>query len=336
MNRIYPCTAADPMGTGGQDGLLGQGDLPWPSVVAARTYGRLDIGGIYSADDMSAAEFLIAELKSPDNELTADEAEEYALQLHSLISKIESSAKVTKDQVLALKEKAEAIPIVGKLLFGTANLPGTIANVGALVHAASMSTKVENLLDMTGDTRKKLKKWAASRGKPNSISASRALKGRLKLVRVGGNLYFEVPANTKASIYRLSGAVVGSHAHIPAFNTAKALRATAYVDGAAYGSRGIGLALTGKLSGGVLAFVPQAAVDWSESTDVTDFLKKSAYSQPTNGLAFAAGVAIGMASAPAVVVITVSIFAGLAIQLAMSDDGLGWATDLGNFLTGKD
>nr|WP_256218697.1 hypothetical protein [Pseudomonas sp. NBRC 111130] len=335
MNRIYPCTAADPMGLGGQDGLLGQGDLPWPSVVAARTYGRLDIGGIYSADDLSAAEFLIAELKSPETELSADEAEEYALLLRSLISKIEVSAKVTKDQVLAIKKKAESIPTVGPLLFGTANLPGTLANVGGLIHAASKSTKVEDLLDMTDATKKQLKKWAASRGKPNSVSASRAMKGRLKLVRVGGNLYFEIPANTRASIYRLPGPTGGGHVHIPAYNTAKALRATAHVDGAAYGSRGVGLALTGKTAGGLLAFGPQAALDWSSSTSVEDFAKKSAYSQPTNALAFAAGVAIGTVTAPAVVVITVSILAGLAIQLVMSDDVTGWGTDLGDFLTGK-
>ncbi|HYQ51712.1 MAG TPA: hypothetical protein VES70_14975 [Pseudomonas sp.] len=324
------------MGTGGQDGLLGQGDLPWPSVVAARTYGRLDIGGIYSADDVSAAEFLIAELKSPDSELSADEAEEYALQLRALISKIESSAKLTKDQVLALKKKAESIPIVGPLLFGTANLPGTLASVGGLIHSASKATKVEDLLDMTDATRKQLKKWAASRGKPNSVSASRAMKGRLKLVRVGGNLYFEIPANTRASIYRLPGPAGGSHVHIPAFNTAKALRATAHVDGAAYGSRGVGLVLTGKAAGGALAFGPQAYLDWSSSTSVGDFATKSAYSQPTNALAFAAGLAIGTATAPAVVVITASILAGLAIQLVMSDDVTGWGTDLGNFLTGKD
>lgn len=94
------------MGIGGQDGLLGQGDLPWPSVVAARTYGRLDIGGIYSADDMSAAEFLIAELKSSETELSADEAEEYAPLLSNLISKLETSAKVTKNQVLAIRKKS--------------------------------------------------------------------------------------------------------------------------------------------------------------------------------------------------------------------------------------
>ena len=63
------------MGLGGQDGLLGQGDLPWPSVVAARTYAKMDVGGLYSADDMSAAEVLVAELQSSETQLSADEAE---------------------------------------------------------------------------------------------------------------------------------------------------------------------------------------------------------------------------------------------------------------------
>ena len=58
------------MGLGGQDGLLGQGDLPWPSVVAARTYAKMDVGGLYSADDMSAAEFLVAELQSSETQLS--------------------------------------------------------------------------------------------------------------------------------------------------------------------------------------------------------------------------------------------------------------------------
>ena len=208
MNRIYPCTAADPMGLGGQDGLLGQGDLPWPSVVAARTYAKMDVGGLYSADDMSAAEFLVAELQSSETQLSADEAEEYAQLLYSLIAKMEKSGRFAADELLAIKEKAEKIPVVGSLLFSTANLPGTLANVAALGHAASKATKVENLLNMTDATRGKLKKWAASRGKPGSVSAARAMKGRLKLVRMGGNLYFEIPANSQASLYRLPGRAV--------------------------------------------------------------------------------------------------------------------------------
>nr|WP_240459519.1 hypothetical protein [Pseudomonas putida] len=334
MNRIYPCTAADPMGLGGQDGLLGQGDLPWPSVVAARTYAKMDVGGLYSADDMSAAEFLVAELQSSETQLSADEAEEYAQLLYSLIAKMEKSGRFAADELLAIKEKAEKIPVVGALLFSTANLPGTLANVAALGHAASKATKVENLLNMTDATRGKLKKWAASRGKPGSVSAARAMKGRLKLVRMGGNLYFEIPANSQASLYRLPGR--GSNLHVAAFNTAKAMRATAHIDSAGYSSRGVGKVLTGAKLGGALAFGPQAYLDATEAKSVSEFLQKSAYTQPTNALAFGVGVLVGGLTGPAIVVIALSLGAGLAVQFVMSDDFSGLGTTLGNFLTGKD
>lgn len=90
------------------------------------------------------------------------------------------------------------------------------------------------------------------------------------------------------------------------------------------GAEGLERCLRGKVSGGILAFGPQAVVDWSTSTSFKDFAVKSAYSQPTNALVFAGGLAIGTGSAPAVVVITLSLFAGLAIQLFMSDDATGW------------
>jgi hypothetical protein len=102
------------------------------------------------------------------------------------------------------------------------------------------------------------------------------------------------------------------------------------------GAEGLERCLRGKVSGGILAFGPQAVVDWSTSTSFKDFVVKSAYSQLTNALVFAADLAIGAGSAPVVVVITLSLFAGLAIQLFMSDDATGWGTDLGNFLTVKE
>ncbi|CAI3803482.1 hypothetical protein GLGCALEP_03377 [Pseudomonas sp. MM221] len=335
MNRIYPCTAADPMGSGEQDGLLGQGDLPWPSVVAARTYDRLDIGGLYSADDMSAAEFLIAELKSSETELSADEAEEYAVLLRNLISKIETSAEVTKDQALAIKKKAEALPVVGPLLFSTPNLPGTLASIGGVVHAGSKATRVEDLLDLTEATKKQLKRWATSRGKPGSVSPRRAFRGRIKLVSRGGNLFFEIPATTKANIYRVAGKTVGDVIHLPAYGTAKELSRLAHVDSSGYGQRGVGKVL-GK-AGPALAFGPQLAIDAHDATSFEDFLSKSAYSQPTNAAAFAAGVVVGsIMSGPAIVVISVGWIAGVVVQLVMSDEVTGAGTAIGDFLTGKD
>ncbi|WP_236185397.1 hypothetical protein [Pseudomonas juntendi] len=56
---------------------------------------------------------------------------------------------MSADKLLALKGKAESIPVVGPVLFSTANLPGMLAGVGGAIHAGSMGTKVENLLDFT-------------------------------------------------------------------------------------------------------------------------------------------------------------------------------------------
>jgi len=88
-NGLYPCTAADPMGTGSQQGLLGEGSLPWPSVVAARAFpSSLDIAGTYATDDLSAAEFLINELSSPEAELSPEETEDYYTTLIFLFGKL--------------------------------------------------------------------------------------------------------------------------------------------------------------------------------------------------------------------------------------------------------
>jgi len=153
------------------------------------------------------------------------------------------------------------------------------------------------------------------------------------LVRMGGNLYFEIPANSQASLYRLAGR--GGNLHVAAFNTAKAMRAMAHIDSAGYSSRGVGKVLTGAKLGGALAFLPQAYLDATEAKSVSEFFQKSAYTQPTNALAFGVGVLVGGATGPAVVVIAVSLGAGLAIQFFMSDDFSGLGTALGNFLTGK-
>jgi hypothetical protein len=335
---LYPCTAADPMGTGPQQGLLGEGSLPWPSVVAARAFpSSLDIAGTYATDDLSAAEFLINELSSPEAELSPEETEDYYTTLIFLFGKLKKAPNVAAKQFLALKEKAEKIPVVGPLLFSTANLPGTLASVGGTLHAGSKATKVENLLDLSKSTKTQLKKWAASRGKSGSVSAYRAFRGRIKLIRIGGNLYFEIPATAKASIYRLGGGVVGNTIHVPAYNAAKMLKSTAHVDGNLYGQRGVGKMLVGKSAGPILAFGPQLIIDINSATSGRDFLEKTAYSQPTNALVFASGVAIGATvSAPAVVVIAIGLGVGLAIQIIMSDDVSGWGTSFGNLLTGKD
>lgn len=337
-NGLYPCTAADPMGVGPHDGLLGEGALPWPSEIASRAFpSSLAIGGLYSTDDLSAAEFLIKELSSPEAELSEDEYEEYWILLISLIAKLKKAVNVTAEQFAKIQKKAVSIPVVGPLLFSPANLPGTLASVGGLIHAGSRAAKVEGLLDIDKSTRKQLKKWIASRGKSGSVSAKKTFRGRIKVVRIAGALYLEIPASAKASIYRVAGKVVGDVIHIPTHNAAKALRATSHVDAAAYGQRGVGRVLVGNAAGPLLAFGPQLVMDIRSSESTDEFLEKTAYSQPTNGLVFASGVIIGATvSAPAVVVIALGIGAGLLIQVVMSDEVTGWGTSFGDVLLGKD
>jgi len=85
-----------------------------------------------------------------------------------------------------------------------------------------------------------------------------------------------------------------------------------------------------------LAFGPQAYLDATEAKCISEFFQKSAYTQPTNALAFGVGVLVGGLTGPAVVVIALSLGAGLAVQFVMSDDFSGMGTTLGNILTGKD
>lgn len=334
---IYPCTAADPMGRGPQDGLLGSGELPWPSTVAARSFpSTMNIGGRYTANDLDAAEFLIAELTAEQSELSVEEAENYALELVELMNKIAKAGRVSADKLLALKGKAESIPVVGPVLFSTANLPGTLAGVGGAIHAGSMGTKVENLLDLTPALKKQLKKWAASRGKAGSVSPGRAFRGRIKLVRVGGNLFFEIPANARANIYRVNGKLVNDSIRLAAYDSARELRKVAHFDNGGYGSKGAGKFISSGKVGAALAFGPQLAMDISSSSSFDEFLRKSAYSQPANAAAYASRVIIGMIGGPAIVVIVASLVVGAAIQFTLSDDATGWGTDLGDYLTGKD
>lgn len=153
-NAIYPCTAADPMGQGPQNGLLGEGALPWPSDIAVQAFpASIDFGGMYTAEDVDAVEFLIAQLNASENELTAQEAENYALMLYESFDKMAASGKIGANKFLDLKKKAQAIPIVGPPLFSITNLPGTLASIGGVIHAGSKTTRVESLLDLTEATK---------------------------------------------------------------------------------------------------------------------------------------------------------------------------------------
>ncbi len=335
---LYPCTAANPMGADPDDGLLGEGSLPWPSVVASRRYpSTIGIGGRYATDDFSAAEFLIGELTDAESDLTKAESNIYLALLVELMEKLRTADDVSAEQFLALKAKAESIPVVGSALFSSSNLPGTLANIAAIGYSASKVKSVEDILDLSEPLKKKLREWAATRGTNSSQSPHRAFKDHIKLVRVGNALMFEIPANAQANIYRFAGKHVGDVVHVPAFNTAQALRNSAHVDSAAYGLKGIGKVLTGPSVGGLLAFGPQLYIDVSTSSTPDEILRKSAYSQPTNALAFASGIIVGaMVSGPAVIVVAVIMVTGLIIQVAMSESVTGWGKEVGDWLMGAD
>jgi len=335
LSRIlYPCTANDPLGRGWGSGLLGHGELPWPETVAARSFPPLlDIGGRYNASDRDAAEFLILQLGAVESELEVEEAQDYALMLRALLDKMASSTKLATDELVALQKRAEAISGLGPVLFSPGNMPGTLAALGGIVHAASMSTKVENLLDLDRDTRKALKKWATSRGKPGSVSANRAFRGRIKLVRYGGNLFFEIPANAKASLYRVNGQLNSATIRLSAHDTARALRSVAHVDSAAYGSRGVGRVLTGSAAGPLLSFGPQMVIDASNSSSISEFLHRSAYSQPSNVAAFAAGAVLVGLAGTAIVVVSIALVTGAAVHILLSEELTGWGNDIGDWLT---
>lgn len=324
------------MGADPDDGLLGEGSLPWPSVVASRRFpSTIGIGGLYATDDLSAAEFLIGELTDAESDLTRAESSIYLALLVELMVKLRTAADVSAEQFLVLKAKAESIPVVGGALFSSSNLPGTLANIAAIGYSASKVKSVEDILDLSEPLKKKLKEWAATRGVKSSQSARRAFEGRIKLVRVGSALMFEIPANAQANIYRVAGKRVGNFVHVPAFNTAQALRNSAHVDSAAYGLKGVGKVLSSPGVGGLLAFGPQLYIDVSTSSTPGEILRKSAYSQPTNALAFGSGIVVGaLVSGPAVIVVAVTMVTGVIIHVAMSDSVTGWSTEFGDWLTG--
>lgn len=335
MSRpLYPCTANDPFGRGRRDDLLGEGELPWPETIAARSFPLLlDIGGRYNASDRDAAEFLILQLSAAESELEVTEAEDYALMLRALLDKMASSGKAGVDEWVALQKRAEAIPGLGPVLFSPGNMPGTLAALGGAIHAASRSTRIEKLLDLDPGTRDALKKWAKSRGKPGSVSANRAFRGRIKLVRYSGHLFFEIPASAKASMYRVNGQLNSATIRLSAYDTAKALRSVAHVDSGAYGSRGVGRILTGSAAGPLLSFGPQMVIDASSSSSVSEFLHKSAYSQPSNIAAFAVGAIIIGIGGTAIFVVSIALMGGAGVHFFLSEAYTGWGNDLGDWLT---
>ncbi|MGY2183560.1 hypothetical protein [Pseudomonas agarici] len=86
----------------------------------------------------------------------------------------------------------------------------------------SKSKSVIDLLDMTA-AEKKLINWADSRGSSTSRSAKKPFKGKIKLVRVEGQLHFEVPITAQVQNYKVLGQAGRQVAHVLAYETRAAL-----------------------------------------------------------------------------------------------------------------
>lgn len=329
--RYLPCTVANPRGTRQQAGLIGGGSLSFPSEIASRSFpAPQNFAGYYATNDYNAAMFLAHELASPESDMSPSETQESVQLLRSLIRKLSVAMDITVEALKELQRTAEAIPEIGPLMFSPANLPGALASAGTSVAAFSKSKSVIDLLDLSAADKKNLIKWANSRGTANSTSAKKAFKGRIKLIRIAGQLHFEVPITAQAQSYKVLGQVGQQAAHLPVYGTKAALNRSAMLhsSGAAGGLK----LMTGNTVGFALAVGPQAYFDYTSSASMGEFYTKSAYSQPTNVASFAVGTAATMAvsfylgaaalgAAPLVLIVLIGWGAGLATLAVMSSTG---------------
>lgn len=330
-----PCTVANPRGLRRQAGLIGGGNLPFPSEIAARNFpASPNFAGYYATNDYNAAMFLAHELASPEAVMSPAEAQESVQLLWTLIQRLHAAKNTSAEALNKLQKIAEGIPDIGSLLFSSTSMPGTLITVGNMATAMSKSKSVVDLLDLSPVDKKKLIQWASERGKASSTSAKKAVKGKIKLIRVGGQLHFEVPVTAQAQSYRVLGRVGSQVAHIPAYGTKAALnnRAMLHGNGA---TRALKL-MTGAPVGVALAVLPQAYFDYSSSKTIEEFYKSSAYSQPTNIVSFASGALVSVAlatlfGAPLVLVLVVGWGVSLAMQSYLQ--GSGMDKMIGNNLT---
>ncbi|RMN36173.1 hypothetical protein ALQ48_04452 [Pseudomonas coronafaciens pv. zizaniae] len=321
--RLLPRTAAMNRGPTRQAGLLGQGQMTFPSErPAPRTSALMTFGGYYAIDDFSAAMILISELKDPESGLNETELKSSVLFLNDLIANMKNASEVSAEALANLQKEAISIPVVGPLLFSTSNLPGTVAGVGGVISAALKTKKVSDLVDLPPGLQKTLNKWAKTKGSENFSTVNKKFKGRLKIIRINGKLHLEVPLTAEAIKYRIFGANAGRAVHIPTTGTAKALNSSARLH--SKGARGVPKLIGGNIIGLALAVGPQAYMDAKSSNSMGEFLDKSADTQPTNLAAFGAGfiatVVIGT-SAPLVIIIAAGITAGMAAQYFMGESG---------------
>jgi len=315
----YPrCTVANPRGLSRQEGLLGEGELPWPDVIANQRFGQFLPPSLYATSDYNAAVFLAYQLSSTEG-LSTTEVEESITLLQQLLRRLAVASEVTVEQLKHVQELAVGIPEIGPLLFSPGNLAGTFVNAANLTAAMAQNQRLFDLLDLSPEQKGQLKRWIDNRGKAGARSAKKISKGNIKLVWLGGSLHFQIPATAQAMDYT-SRYMAGGKVNVPVYGAGRALSKRAWV--AADGARGLLKYSTNNVAGMVLAVGPQAYLDYKSSTTMKEFYKKSAYSQPTNVTAAVAGIATGS------LVIVGATFFGLAAPLYLVIS-ISWAASIG-------
>jgi hypothetical protein len=104
---FYQCTRDDALR---QQGLLGQGTLPYPEVIANRVIPRIDVGGEYATDEFSGAMVLTTNLADPDDETTPKEAQEDLGLLILLYATIKQKSLATAAELEELRKLACCTP----------------------------------------------------------------------------------------------------------------------------------------------------------------------------------------------------------------------------------
>lgn len=283
----YPrCTVANPRGLFRQEGLLGEGELPWPDVIANQRFGQFLPPSLYATSDYNAAVFLAHQLTSAEG-LSTTEVEESITLLQQLLRRLAVASEVTVEQLKHVQELAVGIPEVGQLLFSPGNLPGTFVNAANLAAATAKNQRLFDLLDLSPEQKGQLKRWIDNRGKAGARSAKKISKGNIKLVWLNNSLHFQIPATAQAMEYT-SRYMAGGKVNVPVYGAGRALSKRAWV--AADGARGLLKYSTNNVAGMVLAVGPQAYLDYKSSTTMSEFYKKSIYNQPANVTAGVAGI----------------------------------------------
>ncbi|MFI3048000.1 hypothetical protein [Pseudomonas coronafaciens] len=341
MNKfLTPPTSARLSCTQRQSGLLGGGYQAASGGTASSYYMPLsNFAGTYETDDYNAALYLIYQLSSPDEQLSAEELKKGALLLRELFQRLETGAKISAEALTSLQQAAENIPKIGPLMFSPGNLTGTAATAAGAVMAAAQTKKVMDLLDLTASQKAKLSAWADSRGSASARSASKTFRGKIRIISKEGKLFFEIPTTAVARHYILQGKVGQSVAHIPLINTNTALSQSARLH--ANGATGMLKTLGGPYVGMAIAVGPQLAIDASSSSSWKELSNKSAYSQPTNVISAIAGIgggsavgvitgALSLPAAPLAVVIGFGFIVGLGVQWVIVENG--WDKKIGDAL----